>query len=99
LSTTLTIHKTTENNSVISHAQNTTAHQPSVFLTVIYLLLVTNKARSSPRKTIAIINCKLHSHFRPALFWDFSQRWMVVTVVSGQPVSAIFRGRYVAVKS
>jgi hypothetical protein len=46
LCTALSKQNTTENNCIISHAQNTTALQPNVFLTGIHLLLVTSKGRS-----------------------------------------------------
>jgi hypothetical protein len=38
---------TTENNYTISHPQNMNSIQPNVFLTLIYMLLVTNKERSA----------------------------------------------------
>ena len=43
LCTALTTHNSTENNCIICHAQNTSAVQPIVFLSVIHRLLVTIK--------------------------------------------------------
>jgi hypothetical protein len=43
----VTIQSTKVNNCIISHAQNTTALQPNVFLTGIHRLLVTKKGQSS----------------------------------------------------
>jgi hypothetical protein len=47
LCTALTTQNTTETNGIISHAQNTTARQPNIFLTGIHQILVTNKGRSA----------------------------------------------------
>jgi hypothetical protein len=47
LYTALTTQTATEHNCIVSHAQNTTALQSSVFLTGIYRLLGTNKGRSA----------------------------------------------------
>jgi hypothetical protein len=46
LCTSLTTQNTTENNCIISHAQNTTALQSNLFLTGIHRLLVRNKGWS-----------------------------------------------------
>ena len=45
LGTVLTTYDTAENNCVISHAQNTTAFEPSELLTGIHRVPVTNKGR------------------------------------------------------
>ena len=47
LYTDLTVWNIAENNCVISHAQNTTAFQPNVFLTGIHPLPATNNGRSA----------------------------------------------------
>jgi hypothetical protein len=44
--TALNMHNGTDNNYVLSHAQNTTAVQPNIFLKAIHLLLFKNKGRS-----------------------------------------------------
>jgi hypothetical protein len=56
LCTALTTRNTTENITVfISHAQNTTALQPNLFLTGIHQLLVTNKG---PSPFLSAKNCQ-----------------------------------------
>jgi hypothetical protein len=60
----LTTQNTTENNCIISHAQNTTALQPNVFLSRIHRLLCTSKGRSRfPSQTTAKVIYKLQSHY------------------------------------
>jgi hypothetical protein len=47
LRTPLTTRNSTEHNCIISHAQNTSSLQANAFLTGLYQLMVTNKARSA----------------------------------------------------
>jgi len=55
----------TENNCIISDAQNMTTIRPNIFLTGIQRLLFTRKGRSRfpQRKSPATVNCKLHIHY------------------------------------
>lgn len=50
----------------MSHAQNVTAPQVSVFLTGVHHLLVTSKGRPVLPSTThcATVSCKLHRHYR-----------------------------------
>jgi hypothetical protein len=59
----LTAQNATEYNCTVVHAQNTTALQPDVFLTEIYIgyWKQTKDSRLSP--TSANIDCKLHNHY------------------------------------
>ena len=50
LCTAQTTQNTTQNNCIISNAQNTTALQPNVYLAANHRLLVTNKGQSACRK-------------------------------------------------
>jgi hypothetical protein len=63
LCTGLTTQNTTENNCIISHAQNTTALQSSFFFTGISYWSQTRDGRRSPAQTTAKDNCKLLSQY------------------------------------
>jgi len=61
--TALTTQNTTENNCILSHAQNATAFHLNVCFTGIFQLLVTGKGWSAfPNITTAQVNCRFHSH-------------------------------------
>lgn len=52
-----------QNITIISHAQNTTALQPDVFLTEIHWLLVIKRRQALPSINIGKANCKFHSNY------------------------------------
>jgi len=59
----LTTQNTTENDCITHRAKNTTALQPSVFLTGICRLLVTRHRRLFQAQTTAKVNCRFHSQY------------------------------------
>jgi len=65
LCTALTIHNTTDNNCILSHAQNTTAVQPNIYFYRQYVgcSSKTRDGQLSPKQTNFKVNCKLRSQY------------------------------------